>query len=186
MNIINLLGCEKCTPMVKYKGRILGGPKFGPLKILVPLTLPFIYNLVHLICISFLKKCANKRCKCCDHIYESSHIPLENRQEFHVKNSMNCESSNLLYIITCSGCQKQYIGETGDMVRNRIRVHRQQIWDKSTRMLKVSEHIDICGKGKFTVFPFYKFATDNVIFRREKEHYFINKFKPTLNSHIWI
>jgi hypothetical protein len=131
-------------------------------------------------------KCGNKRCKCCDNITESETISLENGQTFQVRANMNCNSSNLLYIITCNGCKKQYIGETGDILRNRMRVHRQQIRDKNTRMLNVSEHIDQCAKvfPYFSVFPFYKFTTDNVVFRHEKEQYFIRKYKPTLNGHL--
>ena len=97
---------------------------------------------------------------------------------------MNCNSCNLLYILTCSGCGKQYIGETGDVLRNRIRVHRQQIRNPNVRMLKVSSHIDNCAlnEPKFTVFPFYKCTTDDTLMRRQKESYFINKFKPSLNE----
>ena len=79
--------------------------------------------------------------------------------------------------------QKQYVGETGDILRNRIRVHRQHVRDKNVRVLHVSEHISTCSKTEpyFSVFPFYKLSNDNVTYRREKEQYFIEKFKPSLN-----
>lgn len=37
------------------------------------------------------------------------------------------------------------------------RVHKQQIKDPEYRKIKLSEHIDVCGRGQFKVFPFYKF-----------------------------
>ena len=41
--------------------------------------------------------------------------------------SMNCTSTNMSYVITCAGCGHNYLGETGDVLRNRVRVHKQQI-----------------------------------------------------------
>lgn len=45
-------------------------------------------------------------------------------------------------------------------------------------------HLDIYGKGHFTVIPLYKFSSDNVVERREKEKHFIQIPKPSLNSDI--
>jgi len=133
-----------------------------------------------------VRKCGDKRCKCCNHIREASTITVETGQQFQVKSNMDCNSANLLYILTCNGCDQQYVGETGDTLRNRIRVHRQQIRDASTRMLRVSEHIDNCAKTEpqFSVFPFYKLPCEDVLYRREKEQYFIRKFKPSLNGQL--
>ena len=60
---------------------------------------------------------------------------------------MNCTSTNLIYIITCAGCGHNYKGKTGDVMRNRVTVHKQQIRDPHTRMLGVSKHIDECTAG---------------------------------------
>jgi len=60
---------------------------------------------------------------------------------------MNCTSTNLIYIITCAGCGHNYKGEMGDVLRNRVTVHKQQIRDPHTRMLGVSKHIDECTAG---------------------------------------
>lgn len=133
-----------------------------------------------------VKKCGDKRCKCCSNIQEASTITIKTGQQFQVKANMDCNSANVLYILTCNGCGQQYVGETGDTLRNRIRVHRQQIRDASTRMLRVSEHIEKCAKTEpyFTVFPFYKLSCEDVLYRREKEQYFIRKFKPSLNGQL--
>ena len=39
----------------------------------------------------------------------------------------NYESRNLIYVVTCQGCQEEYIGETGCFVKERISVYRQHI-----------------------------------------------------------
>ena len=67
-------------------------------------------------------------------------------------------------------------------LRKRMTVHRQQIKHPETRMLPLSGHLDVCGGGNFTIFPLYKFSDGTTEQEREnKEHKFINKYKPKLN-----
>ncbi len=85
----------------------------------------------------------------------------------------------------CHGCNKEYIGETGDLLRKRVTVHNQQIRDPNTRMLAVSSHIDICANRKtpkYHIFPFYKMKTEQTLARKVKELHFIRTFKPDLNA----
>ena len=90
-----------------------------------------------------------------------------------------------LYVLVCNGCKEFYIGQTGDKLRNRRTVHDQQIRDPSTRQLPLSAHLDTCSNTnpKFSIFPFYKFKTNDVSARLIKENYFINIFNPSLNGH---
>ena len=82
----------------------------------------------------------------------------------------------------CINCGEQYIGETGNELKTRMVVHRQQIRTENLRVLKVSKHIFTCGKG-FKVFPFSKmFSSASSLDRKLKEQYFINVFKPELNA----
>lgn len=55
----------------------------------------------------------------------------------------------------CGGCGQNYIVETGTELRTRIRFHEQQIHHPDYRKIKVNEHLDICGKGHFTVIPLF-------------------------------
>ena len=79
-----------------------------------------------------------------------------------------------------------YIGETGDILRNRVRVHRQQIDNPSLMNLKVSHHISQCSKHmqkhKFQIIPIYKIKKDDTNLRRQMETYFINMLMPDLNQ----
>jgi len=98
---------------------------------------------------------------------------------------MNCASTNLIYVITCAGCGHNYIGETGDVLRNRMTVHKQPIRDPHTRMLGVSKHIDECAAGlppQFTIYPFYKILSPSKGMRKNKEKLFILKYKPVLSD----
>ena len=40
---------------------------------------------------------------------------------------MDCESSNIIYLYTCKYCHIQYVGETGNCLRNRANAHRSAI-----------------------------------------------------------
>ena len=98
---------------------------------------------------------------------------------------MTCSSSNLIYYLKCNGCSDaSYIGETGDTLRHRTTVHRQQINTANLRNLAVSKHIWECAKNcciKFQIMPIFK-MTGSVGARRLKENDFIKKYIPTLNQ----
>ena len=97
---------------------------------------------------------------------------------------MSCDIKNVVYIMICRGCGEEYIGETGNLLRQRVTVHNQQIRDPRTRILKVSEHIANCAhtfNPKYKIFPFYKMYSESTTLRRAKEKLFINTFKPKLN-----
>lgn len=144
-------------------------------------------NLKRILCTSSFKekncsvtKCNDPRCGTCDYILEGTSYDFRGRN-FTVNADMSCETKNLIYVITCPGCNEFYIGETSTTLRARIRVHKQHINNPQYRQIKLSEHLDICGKRQFTVFPFYKMS-GNQIQRREKEKHFITTLKPKLNS----
>ena len=130
-------------------------------------------------------KCTDKRCKTCPNMPIVSALTFHNAgKTFHLKQEFSCTSRNLIYCLTCTGCKKQYIGETGDVLRNRMTLHRQHIRDSRYIVLHVSQHIAKCAKGKniqFEITPFYKITSDDETLRKSKEKYFIKLFKPELN-----
>ena len=87
---------------------------------------------------------------------EGSEFKFNNGKSFKIKESSNCSVKNVIYVIKCRGCGLEYIGETGDKLRNRVTVHNQQ--DENLRVLKVSKHLAACPKTdpKYEFFPFYK------------------------------
>lgn len=130
-----------------------------------------------------VSKCNEPRCGLCRFIIEGSDLSLGNKT-FHVKENMDCTVKNVLYVLVCNGCKQYYIGQTGDNLRNRRTVHDQQVRNPSTRQMPLSAHLDHCSQTnpKFSMFPFYKFHTNDVSARLLREKYFINIFKPTLNA----
>lgn len=133
-----------------------------------------------------VSRCEDKRCGTCCFLITGNQFTFKRSQRpFTIKTSMNCGSENLLYTLQCQGCFENYIGQTSDTLRARIRVHKQQINTPEYRKIAVSKHIAECAANqqiKFRVFPFYKVMQNDKTFRDVKEQSFIRTFKPALNS----
>ena len=129
--------------------------------------------------------CNEARCKCCDIIISGNAIDFNTQDgiiKFIIKKNLDCCSSNIIYKLICDRCKEYYIGQTGDTLRHRMTVHRQQNNHPEYSNLKVSKHIAQCGRG-FHVMPFFQLSPDSDRLQREfKESYFISRFHPTLNS----
>ena len=63
-----------------------------------------------------------------------------------------------------------------------MRVYRQHIEHPEYQQSYVEEHLRLCGKGNFKVFPFLQVRCDNTDFRKTYEKAFIAKFDPLLNK----
>lgn len=132
-----------------------------------------------------VKKCNKSRCLLCTDINITSNFLFHKANiDFQIRVPMDCDSVNLIYVLTCNGCKEYYIGMTNSL-RNRTNKHRSDINNPTGNALFVSHHIHECAKDlqhKFNITPFYKMSDDNVQSRLLKEDYFIKKYKPVLNK----
>ena len=81
-----------------------------------------------------ITKCRSPRCVTCAlHLNVAmsfkSAYPLNNTV-FYIRHSFTCESTNIVYVITCAKCKKQYVGCTTHSLRYRINHHRSCILRK--------------------------------------------------------
>ncbi|MCG7879609.1 MAG: GIY-YIG nuclease family protein [Candidatus Thiodiazotropha endolucinida] len=129
-------------------------------------------------------KCNKPTCGLCIHLLEGNSFTFRCGTNFTIHENMSCDVKNVVYVMKCRGCGEEYIGETGNLLRQRVTIHNQQIRDPKTRMIKVSEHIANCAHDlnpKYNIFPFYKMYSESTTLRRAKEKLFINTLKPKLN-----
>ena len=130
-----------------------------------------------------VSKCNDKRCDLCNFILEGSTFDFkEDNYKLNVNSNMNYNVLKCIYVLKCKGCQEIYIGETSNF-RLRANLHKSHI--NKNCGLRVSRHIYACARDKvikFQIMPFYKVRGDDTRLRKEKENYFITKFKPSLNS----
>ena len=89
---------------------------------------------------------------------------------------MTCQTTNCLYLITCSKDGKQYVGETGRTVAKRFSEHKGSIHQAGTSK-PVGEHFQEAGhrqEADAVVTPFIKLKSDNVWVRKALERKVIN------------
>ena len=129
-------------------------------------------------------KCGDKKCSNCQNMNETQHIQITSTgRQFEIRQRLTCKSVNVLYIITCTGCNEQYVGMTTLALARRFTLHRQHIDCPEYRKLGVSQHLADCSNKqiKFTVSPFYKISAEKDVLLA-KEQLFIRQFKPSLNN----
>ena len=65
-------------------------------------------------------KCRCNRCQVCQSITETEMFICNNDQRsYKINHSFDCNEKCLIYLLTCNYCQKQYVGQTVDIFRNR-------------------------------------------------------------------
>ena len=91
-------------------------------------TLPKLRKLPPLV-----KPCNNIRCNTCKHLNCSATFTSSiTNQSYPIRYTATCSSLNLIYLITCTKCKKQYVGLTTKQLNVRINHHRSNIFQNKT------------------------------------------------------
>ena len=94
--------------------------------------------------VSDLRCKTHPRCKTCRHLQDDDVVKSTGSDYVHhIKSSFTCTSSNVIYMIECSYCHKQYIGETGQPVNVRINGHHVDTAKKLPK--EVAQHFNVAG-----------------------------------------
>ena len=89
-------------------------------------------------------KCDDKRCQICDLIDTRPCLTLPGTTSIVKPGSFSCNSSNVVYLISCNKCligEGNYIGETSTKFRFRINNHRSSIHN-NTPGHRVANHFN--------------------------------------------
>ena len=123
--------------------------------------------------------CLKSRCKTCQHIRsDTTFKSTVTGQTFLVRASATCKTENLIYLIECKLCKKQYVGETENRLHIRLNGHRSDITNK--RLEKpVAHHFNLPGHslGDLTITVIEKIHHPDVQLRRRCESYWIHHLK---------
>ena len=83
------------------------------------------------------QRCTTRNCKLCSTqvVVESGKTMggggvLDAWNQIQIPITQNCDSTNGIYCIVCSKCNKLYVGGTGLSFRKRINIHRSDVWLK--------------------------------------------------------
>ena len=99
--------------------------------------------------------CSRKVCNTCPFINSKTHIHGPNGS-YQVNDHFDCTTSNIIYCITCTLCNKLNIGESGRKLGDRFREHLLDVKNKGLDLSKPvarhfnlpdhsHEHMEICG-----------------------------------------
>ena len=99
-----------------------------------------------------LRKCSDRRCKTCPNFSTSkTFISNVTHKTYKIINPtgehLNCHSQNVIYLLICSTCGIQYVGETAYPIHLRMNQHRTS---KCGCEHIVAHTTDICRRHNFT------------------------------------
>lgn len=86
--------------------------------------------------------CGSGRCYTCRfHASNQSHFQSTTQHtQFNFTGNFSCDSSNIIYLITCRKCLLQYVGETGRTFRERMTDHRSTV--KTNKKTAIGIHFN--------------------------------------------
>lgn len=83
-----------------------------------------------------IQKCQSPKCVTCTHLNTTPYFTsTTTKTTYLIRHSFSCNSTNLIYLITCTKCRKQYVGLTTKTLRERINHHRTSIHTKQKRYI---------------------------------------------------
>ncbi len=130
------------------------------------LLLPILHTSAH------SSVCSSHYCINCKYIQHSNVFKSSTyNKTFKIQNSMNCGSANLVYLITCSLCNIQYVGETGDTLRNRMNRHRSNIHLNQNTAIAIHFNSDQHNLAHLSVIPIELIINDGKMERLKREYY---------------
>ena len=123
-----------------------------------------------------------KGCPTCPYIQYGKEVKIDNNSTWKINKRMSCETYNVIYLLACQKCRKQYIGTTGRQLKSRLADHRgyitNQVLSRAT-----GAHWNLPGHSladlKVTILEETK--NDCEDYRKEREKFFIRKF-DTFNN----
>ena len=123
--------------------------------------------------------CTKSNCSTCSHSSISTFFQsFCTKKEFHILKSIDCDFSNLIYLINCNKCGKQYVGETGRKLKYRFTEHLRDI--KKNLDTTVAIHFNMADHSVEDI----SILGINLLFksgnyRKHKEQFWINKLNTT-------
>ena len=140
---------------------------------------PSLFSRVHNQHSSSSEKC-QKRCDICTNFLVAStkFTCFATKRKYKVKVILKCTSKNVIYLISCKSCGKQYIGSAISF-KERFRIHKSDINTGKVRCGAANHLLNVCHSegNKFGYLQIQLIAQvfvnnsrniDNMLWEREK------------------
>ena len=121
-------------------------------------------------------KCRNSQCGTCEILSLQGGYYSHQRKTYHnIPDVFSCDTKGAIYLLECKLCNKQYIGETGTTMRNRIKHHKNASNAHLNR--PIYSHVD-GHQRDFDIFALTIIDQQiDLKLRKEKEREYILKLK---------
>jgi len=128
-------------------------------------------------------------CKSCNHELhpepvthtqqDTSFISSVTGEEHVIRKHLDCQSTNVIYLITCTECQQQYVGETGRSLETRLQEHCADA--RLGKNTPVARHFNLPdhGAGNISVMCIDKPPKTDTMMRKKLEKDWISKLQTT-------
>ena len=92
----------------------------------------------------YIKKC-NKKCDICKNflVVSPDFTCFATKQKYKIKGILKCDSRNVIYLISCKCCGKQYVGSAAGL-KERFRIHKSDINTGKIRCGAASRLLNVC------------------------------------------
>jgi hypothetical protein len=128
---------------------------------------------------NIIEPCTFKQCTICPDILPGRRfISTYTKRMYTIKRKGNCCTRNLVYLLTCSHCLAQYVGETKRPFRVRLKEHLADV--KYNRDQPVARHFNKTGHSSgnliaqiIEIVPSDPDTTASTKRRRDREHHWI-------------
>ncbi len=132
-------------------------------------------------------KCNSETCSIDIYTINTNQFTSPLGQIFQIKQHISCDTPNVIYLITCKKCRKQYVGETGRFLRIRLKEHLADI--THNRATPISLHFNLPDHNiqDFNFIGIENLHSNSLFYRRLREVFWIIKlctFSAGLNTHL--
>ena len=123
--------------------------------------------------------CRKSGCASCQQIQPSYQcVSYQTGTSYPIKDIYSCDTKGAIYLLECPICYKQYIGESGQTIRSRMKHHRNASHANVNRPLyrHLKEHNMPFQTLKLTIIQ----QVTNMTYRKQHELVLITEFKTKI------
>ena len=127
-----------------------------------------------------MKNCG-KQCAACPFINKRKFISNKN-MKWKLNKQMDCNTSNIVYMIECNKCNERYIGETKRKLKERLDEHRKYV--RNDVQNATGEHFNKPGhsESNMNITAIEKVKVNDPNYRKEREQFYIRLFNTFYNG----
>ena len=124
------------------------------------------------------ERCNNTQCMMCPSLHIGNGFKCTStKKRIPITHHISCTTRNIIYVLTCNECSKQYVGITTRTPRERMRRHRQEFRRIEGQRSYLYRHADDHSRFDFSIILLEKCPSPTELKRRET--YWIHRLNTT-------